>query len=115
MNKDMIVKLFVAFLVGYNVALVVSLIINNKKQKEYDNLEVLYEVKIENDYINVREEPRTTGNKTYEVLKGEEYEVVEVYDMGIQYNWYKIKFGMRRTGWIASPKNEEAWITIIEG
>lgn len=113
MNKSTIIKIIISFFVGFILAMFISIINDNKKQKEFDNLEVMYKIKIENEYINVRKNPTTGSDKIYEVLQNEKYEVIDVFTDSKYYNWYKIKFGLRRTGWVASDK-EEPWVTIIE-
>lgn len=112
MDKNTIIKVIVAFFIGFNLAMIISIVNDKRKQKEFDSLEVLYEIKIENEYINVRKGASLGNEKIYEVLEGETYEVIDTYSDS-KYDWYKIKFGMRRTGWIASDK-KEAWVTIIE-
>lgn len=112
MNNS-ILKIIWALLMGFIIGMFVSILIDNKKQQAFDELKVLYEIRIDNDYINVRNQPTTQGEKLFEVLQDEEYEVIEEYLEDEKYNWYKIKFGMRRTGWVASEK-ENAWISIIE-
>lgn len=112
MNKKTIITGVIAFIIGFGLAMTISIINDRRKQEEFDNYNVLFEVKIENDYINVRKGSSLGNKKIYEVLQGETYQVIDTYESK-QYTWYKIKFGMRRTGWIASPK-DEAWVTIIE-
>lgn len=111
MNNN-IVKMIYGFLMGFVLATFTSILVSKIKQVKYDNYEVLYEVKIENEYINVRKGSTLGKDKIYEVLEGEKYEVIDTYEDS-KYNWYKIKFSLRRTGWIASPK-DETWVTIIE-
>lgn len=112
--KNEALKIIYGFLMGFILATFTSIIIDKRKQEQFENYEVLYEVKIENEFINVRKGSTLGSDKIYEVLKGEKYEVIDTYNDSKEYNWYKIKFSTRRTGWIASPKNEEAWVTIIE-
>ena len=111
--KNDVLKIIYGLFIGFILAMFVSIIIDKQKQKQFDSLEVLYEVKIENEYINVRKGSSLGNEKIYEVLQGETYEVISTYEDN-KYNWYEIKFSLRRTGWIASPKDSETWVTIIE-
>ena len=106
-------KIVFAFGMGIFVGLCVAKIKDTLDQKKIENADVLYTIKIENEYINVRKEATTKSDKIDEVLQNEEYQVVEEYLENEYYDWYKIKIGTRRTGWVASDK-EEAWVTILE-
>ena len=106
--KNFIIGCFVGVILTLTILIIGDFI----QQRKFDNLGVLYEVKIINDYINVRKSPTTGSDKIYEVLEGETYQVIGEYNDNPYYNWYQIKFEDRRTGWIASDR-KDAWVAII--
>lgn len=103
----------IGFFVGIILTFIISIISDVIQQHKFDNLGVLYEVKIINDYINVRKNPTTGSDRIYEVLEGETYQVIGEYNDNPYYKWYQIKISERRTGWIASDR-KEAWVNVVE-
>jgi hypothetical protein len=98
------IKIFVAgTLVGLTIGFG-TMTYNNHK---IDTLPSLYEVRITNEYINIRKKPSVAAEKVSEVLQDEEYKIYEVYEDDERYIWYKIKLknSDRRFGWIASNRN----------
>lgn len=114
MNKtDGIIKIMVTFALGVFTGICLIILKLNVDQKRIENANVLYTIKIENEYINVRKDATTKSEKIDEVLQNEEYQVIETYTENEYYDWYKIKIGTRRTGWVACDK-EGTWVTILE-
>lgn len=96
-------------IIGIVIGVVLTLGINKYMQQRYDNLDVIDTIVITNEYINVREKATAFSKKIYEVLRNEEYNVIEIYDEDERYIWYKIKFSQRRTGWVASDR-DNSWL-----
>lgn len=63
-----------------------------------------FQIRVINDYINIRESSSTESNILGEVMKGDIYNVLEVYG-GENYIWYKIDY-KGQIGYIASDRNE---------
>lgn len=61
-----------------------------------------YQIKITNEYINVRTKPSTNGDKIGEVNNGDIYNVLDVVG-GSNYVWYKITYE-NKIGYISSNK-----------
>jgi uncharacterized protein YgiM (DUF1202 family) len=111
MNKvlKIIITIVLCLLIGYLTKCVQIRI----EAKHYDDIESLYNIKIDTEFINVRSGHTVVSDLIYQVLEDEEYEVIELYNYDTKYMWYKIKFSYRREGWIASSR-EEAWIEVLE-
>ena len=90
--------------VGIVIGMLIVCFGNAYSAKQFDKMETIATVHITNDYINVRQTPTPRARKTYEVLEGEEYEGLKIYDGDEYYIWYQIKFSHRRTGWIANDR-----------
>lgn len=117
MNKRMrILDLCIGLVIG---AIVMAIYINVQLQK-IKTAPAVFEVKVINEYLNVRKDHSAKSNKIYEILEDEEYKVIEVFDnfeAEPYYVWYKIVFSDRRIGWIANYReeyNEDPWIEIVE-
>jgi uncharacterized protein YgiM (DUF1202 family) len=104
-------KKIIIIILIYLLGVITIPIINKIKEKKLDS-DVMYKVTINQKYINVRPEIDLGSEILTEVLEGETYEVVDYYE-GNKYNWYKIRYGKRVTGWIASDKTD-SWVTINE-
>ena len=72
---------------------------------------ILY-VKVINDFINVRKEPKTSADKIGKVIENDIYQVVDI-KTGNAYNWYKVIDKNSKMGYIANPKNREKYLTLF--
>ncbi len=106
-------KLLYVLFLGIAIGIIIMETINLARISKIESYDTLFEVRITNDYINVRTQPTTAANKIYEVVKGEKYKVIEIFDEDPTYIWYKIVFSDRRTGWIASAV-ENAWVEEVK-
>ena len=106
-------KTIFMILLGLALGIIIMQLIGLARIKKIEKLNVLYEVRVNTTFINVRQHPTTISKKVYEVNKNEVYEVIEEFDEDINYKWYKILFSDRRVGWIASNRNDE-WIIEIK-
>ena len=102
MIKDIMLDIIFGIVIG----IIISYGYVKYQEKHYDDIESIMTVKIVNDYINVRKEATRFSKRFTEVLEGEEYEVIEINDNEEKYTWYKIKFSIRRMGWIASDRKD---------
>lgn len=110
--KEYIKEYSFTLIIGLAIGIIIMQIINIARINKIDNLQTIYEIKILNEYINVRTQPTIKAKKIYEVVKDEKYRVVEVFEEET-FSWYKIVFSDRRTGWIASS-NDKVWVEVIK-
>jgi len=80
------------------------------KNKKLDN-SIIYQVRVDVEKINVREDIDLSSKIYKEVYKGEVLDVVKYYE-GNNYNWYQIMWGDHQIGWIASAKTN-SWVTVL--
>lgn len=106
-------KILYVFTLGVAIGIIIMQMISLARISKIESYDVLFEVRIVNDYINVRTQPTIAAKKIYEVVKGEKYKVIEIFDEDPRYIWYKIVFSDRRTGWIANAV-ENAWVEEIK-
>ena len=99
--------------IGIAIGIIIMQVINIIRIAKIEFVDTLFEIRITNDYINVRSQPTTKAKKIYEVVRGEKYEVIEVFEEDIDYIWYKIVFSDRRTGWVATDR-ENSWLEEIK-
>ena len=99
-------KYIIGVVMGVVIGVLIAFGYTFYQEKHYDDIYSIMTVKIVNDYINVRKEPTRFSKRFTEVLEGEEYEVIEINDNEEKYTWYKIKFSIRRIGWIASDRKD---------
>ena len=71
---------------------------------------VIYNITIDTEFINLREDISLDNEPIMKVYKGEKYQVVEYYE-GNVYNWYRVIYEDYKTGWIASGK-KQPWVII---
>ena len=102
MIKDIMLDIIFGIVIG----IIISYGYVKYQEKHYDDIDSIMTIKIVNDYINVRKEATRFSKRFTEVLEGEEYEVIEINDNEEKYTWYKIKFSIRRMGWIASDRKD---------
>jgi len=100
------------------VGIAIGIVIENAQQtahyKKVESYNVVSRITILKDFINVREQPTTKSAKVFEVIKNEQYDVIEMYvEEDALYAWYKIIFSDRRLGWIASY-NEVPWVEEVK-
>lgn len=106
-------KIIYIFILGIAIGIIIMQLIFLARIAKIESQPVLFEIRIKNEYINVRSQPTLTAKKIYEVTKGEKYNVIDTFDEDENYIWYKIIFSDRRTGWIASAI-ENTWIEEIK-
>ena len=71
---------------------------------------VLYTIRVDNEFINLREDIDLTREPIRKVYKDEKYQVVEYYE-GNAYNWYRVIYDEDKTGWLASGKTK-SWVIV---
>lgn len=104
-------KLIYVLVLGIAVGIFAMEIVYTARVKKVESYDVLYKVKINTEFINVRTQPTTQAEKIYEVVRSEVYEVIEEYEDS--YHWYKIIYSDRKVGWVASDKTEK-WVIKLE-
>lgn len=110
--KKIIVKLIIGVLVGFAIGIIVKDILQITYYKKIDSMPIIGNMIIIKDFINVREKPTTKSKKVYEVIKGETYDILEVFEEeGSTYTWYLIIYEGKRTGWIASY-TKTPWVDL---
>ena len=93
----------------YILGIMTPIILSNLKKDILHN-QVIYKVRINREYINMRAEVNLNSDIIREVYKDEVFEVVKYYEGSI-YNWYNIIYEDGKTAWIASSK-EDSWVII---
>ncbi len=71
---------------------------------------VIYDIVIDREFINLRNEVDLSKKPVRKVFKGERYQVIDYYE-GNVYNWYKVIYDENKIGFIASSK-ETSWVII---
>lgn len=112
MKKAIMIAFILVF--GISVGIIIRQAQQTAHYKKVEGYNIVGRIEITKDFINVREQPSTKAAKVFEALKGEQYDVIEVFEeeSGV-YNWYKIVFSDRRIGWVASYK-EDSWVKEIK-
>lgn len=106
-------KILTWLVVGIAIGIIIMQLISYARIVKLESQDVLYTIQIKTDYINVRNQPTTQAKIAYEVVKGEKYEVIEVFDEDPNYIWYKIIYSDKRTGWIASSITD-SWVEEVK-
>ena len=101
--------LIIAFLITYLLGVITIPVLRDKREKTLQD-SVIYNVIVDVEYINLREEIDLYKEPIKKVYKGEKYQVVEYYE-GNSYNWYRVIYDDYKTGWLASAKTQE-WLKI---
>ena len=73
--------------------------------------QVIYKIRINREYINLRPEVDLSSDIIKQVYKDEEYKVIKYFE-GNNYNWYNVIYEDNKTGWVASGK-EASWVIVI--
>ena len=100
-------KIFLTTLVIISIIILIPITILNKEPIYHETViqeKTDYQIKIINDYINVREKPTTKSNKLGEVSHSDIYNVLDVIG-GENYIWYKIKY-QDQIGYVSSDRQE---------
>lgn len=104
----------IIIIIGIAIGIIIKDILQTAHYKKVESYETIHKIIITQDFINVREQPTTKAVKIYEVIKTEQYEVIEIFkEEYTEYTWYKIIFSDRRIGWIASY-DKEPWVEVIK-
>lgn len=104
------IQMVMMLIVGIALGIIVRQIFQTAHYKKVEGYEVIGRITVVEEYINIRVQPTTNGGKLSQVLEGEKYDVIEVFEEdGGSYIWYKIVFGDRRVGWVASDSNSP-WV-----
>lgn len=106
-------KLLFIFIFGIAIGIIILQTIFFMQVKKIERYDVLFEIKINTTYINVRTKPTPAANKIHEVLLDEYYSVIDYFDEDSRYVWYKIVYHDRRVGWVASHR-EIPWVIEIK-
>ncbi len=105
-------KLFCLFLLGVATGIIIFQLISLARIHKLEQQDVILKVRVTTEFINVRKQANSSGDRLYEAVENDVYEVIEIYDGDYNYMWYKIIFSDRRTGWIASSKTAP-WVEEI--
>lgn len=100
-------KIITIILIIISIIILIPITILNNKPIYHETViqdKTDYQIKIINDYINVREKPTTKSNKLGEVNHSDIYNVLDVIG-GEHYIWYKIKY-QDKIGYISSDRQE---------
>ena len=102
-------KIIISFVIGLIVGLI-AIPIYKTIRKETLKERVLYTIRVDNEFINLREDIDLTREPIRKVYKDEKYQVVEYYE-GNAYNWYRVIYDEDKTGWLASGKTK-SWVIV---
>lgn len=105
-------KIVIIILTAYVLGIITPLVIKAAKKNILEN-QVIYTIRIEREFINLRPEVDLNTDVIRQVYKGEKFKVVKYYE-GNTYNWYNVIYENGKSGWIADTKDNE-WITIESG
>ena len=78
---------------------------NLKEEARIEEIKKGWYVEITSEYINAREDAKTSAKELGKVLKGEVYKVLEMNFENTSYYWYKIEY-KDSEAWIASHKKK---------
>lgn len=106
-------KIIYGLTIGLACGIILMQTFNLARLHKVDREIPIGKVRILNDYINVRRFPTASSNQKYQVLQNETYDLLEIYDEDFQYVWYRIVYGDRNTGWIASDI-KSPWVEEIK-
>ena len=101
-------KLLYMLFLGIAIGIYAMKIVEYENIIRVQNKEVIMKIIIKEEFINVRRHPNVNADLIHKVYKNEVYEVIE--KLEADYEWYKIKFSDKRTGWIAS----DDWVIEVE-
>ena len=107
--KKKIVLVIVTYIIVYLLGVITIPVLRDKREKTLQD-NVIYNVVVDAEYINLREDIDLTTKPIKKVYKGEKFQVVEYYE-GNSFNWYKVIYDEYKTGWLASGK-EESWVIV---
>ena len=104
-GKNIIILCIVAYILG----VITTPIVKNATKNILES-QVIYKIKIDREYINLREEVDLTSNVIRQVYKDEVFKVIKYFEGNI-YNWYNVIYEDGKTGWVASAK-DNAWVIV---
>lgn len=102
-------KKVIILVIVYILGIITPIIYNNTKRNILDS-KVIYNIIIDREFINLREEVNLNSDIIRRVYKGEKFRVIKYYEGNI-YNWYNVIYDDNKLGWIASDK-EESWVIV---
>ena len=107
--KEKIIIILIVIAI-YVCGIITPFVIKNTRKTILKN-KVIYEIIVDTEYINLREEIDLSGNIVRKVYKGEKFKVIKYYE-GNSYNWYQVLYDEDKIGWLASGK-ENAWVIVV--
>lgn len=102
-------KKLIICIVIYILGILTPIIFNNLRKDVLES-QVIYKIKVDREFINLREEVNLNSEVIRQVYKDEIFRVVKYYEGNI-YNWYNVIYEDGKTGWIASAK-DNAWVIV---
>ena len=102
-------KIIIILIIGYILG-IITIPVYKLTKKETLKERVLYTIRIDNEFINLREDIDLNREPVRKVYKDERFQVVEYYE-GNAYNWYRVIYDDYKTGWIASGKSK-SWVIV---
>ena len=102
-------KIIICLIIGYVLGLI-TMPIYKATRKEVLKERVLYTIRVDNEFINLREDIDLNREPIRKVYKDERFQVVEYYE-GNAYNWYRVIYDGDKTGWLASGKTK-SWVVV---
>ena len=105
MKKKVLIILAI-YLLGFLTPIVYKKVTTNVLESK-----VIYTIRIDREFINLRPEVNLNSDVIRQVYKDETFKVIDYYE-GNVYNWYKVIYDDNKVGFIASGK-EESWVVVI--
>ncbi len=106
MKKKIIIALYI---IVYILGVITTPIIKNITKQTLKE-RIIYNIIIDKEFINLRNEVDLSTKPVRKVYKGEKYQVIGYYE-GNVYNWYKVIYDENKVGFIASAKDVD-WVIV---
>ena len=117
MKKKIILIIILSIITLFLSGLLIYRNVNNKKEEKIvqtnERDETVEQIKITNDYINIREENSSEANLLGKVYKNEIYTVLETLEDDY-YTWCLIETNNDIKGYIAVKYEEESYVEYLE-
>ena len=102
-------KKILIILIIYILGFLTPIIFHNVTRDVLQN-QVIYNIIIDREFINLRNEIDLSNKPIKKVYKGEKFQVIGYYE-GNVYNWYKVIYDENKIGFIASAKDVN-WVIV---